>query len=103
MYTHTFSLTHSHIYSSPPSPSPDTHTQWLQFLYFFLGFFTDIMPRSRAKFWFQKLCDLVFTTVVFPFAIVSGLCASVWISPTRRNALVNQVEFLGLAGALATM
>ena len=107
VHTHTHVLTYtSRIHSSPPPPpppppSPTTHTQWLQFLYFFLGFFTDIMPRSRAKIWFQKLCDLVFTTVIFPFAVVSGLCVTVWMLPAMfanhdlgSSSVCSQVYFV---------
>lgn len=49
----------------------DLSLQWLQFIYFFLCFFTDIMPWSAAKLWFQKCCDFVFTTIALPMAIVS--------------------------------
>ena len=40
---------------------------WLQLVYFFLAFFTDIMPQSSVKLTFQKFTDLAFATFAFPF------------------------------------
>ena len=45
--------------------------QWLQFMYFFLCFFTDIMPWSSAKYWFLRACDVLFTTIALPLSMVS--------------------------------
>ena len=45
--------------------------QWFEFAYFFLCFFTDIMPWSSAKYWFLRACDFLFTTVTFALSMVS--------------------------------
>ena len=45
--------------------------QWLQFIFYFLCFFTDIMPRSYFKIKFQQACDLMFTTAAVPMSFVS--------------------------------
>ena len=50
---------------------PTLYTQWVQFIFFFLCFFTDIMPRSYFKGKFQQACDLLFTTVAIPLSFVS--------------------------------
>lgn len=52
-----------------------THTlQWVQSLYFFFAFLTDVMPHSRAKLYCQKACSLMFTTITLPLALVTSLC-----------------------------
>ena len=45
--------------------------QWVQFIFYFLCFFTDIMPRSYFKVKFQRACDLIFTTTAAPMSFVS--------------------------------
>lgn len=45
--------------------------QWVCLMYFFIAFFTDVMPRSSVKVMFQKLVDFLFTSLVFPLAVVS--------------------------------
>jgi hypothetical protein len=59
-------------------------SQWGFLVYFFLAFFTDIMPQSGAKVWFRKLVDWLYTTTVWPTAWVSWCClipccSIVWI------------------------
>ena len=45
--------------------------QWVTGVYFFLAFFTDIMPLSLAKSWFRQFSDWFFTTLTWPLALVS--------------------------------
>lgn len=42
-------------------------------VYFFLAFFTDIMPISAAKKWFRSVTDFFYTTITWPFAFVSHM------------------------------
>ena len=55
------------------SPSP-VALQWIHLAYFFLGFFVDIMPHSRAKVLLQDFVDVLFTTVTFPMSMVRCVC-----------------------------
>lgn len=50
--------------------------QWVQFIFYFLCFFTDIMPRSYFKVKFQQACDLIFTTTAVPLSFVSTVNSS---------------------------
>lgn len=49
---------------------------WIQFIYFFFAFFTDVMPRSQAKIYCQKACSLIFTTIGFPLTLF--VCVAFW-------------------------
>ena len=48
--------------------------QWIQLSYFFLGFFVDIMPHSKAKVLLQDFVDTLFTVVAFPMSMVNTVC-----------------------------
>ena len=51
---------------------------WLQVIYFFLAFITDLIPgwRKEIKSRFKKLRDFLFTTAVFPVAVF--ICGTFW-------------------------
>ena len=44
--------------------------QWIQLAYFFMGFFVDIMPQSKAKVLLQDVVDTMFTVLAFPMSMV---------------------------------
>lgn len=70
--------------------------QWLQFAYFFLCFFTDIMPWSSAKYWFLRACDVFFTVAAFPLCMVSPLNLSLKKSLTPPLSQFVVVLFWGI-------
>lgn len=58
---------------------PFVTLQWIHLAYFFLGFFVDIMPHSKAKVLLQDFVDGVFTVVTFPMSMVHIVCVFVCI------------------------
>ena len=55
--------------------------QWVTGVYFFLAFFTDIMPLSLAKSWFRQFSDWFFTTLTWPLALVSFSLFLLFVPP----------------------
>jgi hypothetical protein len=63
---------------------------WGFLVYFFLAFFTDIMPQSGAKVWFRKLVDWLYTTTVWPTAWVVVLLF--WLLVLMDKKLLGRTE-----------
>ena len=53
--------------------------QWMQLVYFSLALLSDVVPRSSAKLWLQKLCDVFFTVYALPSALVGRARVCVYI------------------------
>ena len=70
---------------------------------FFLSFFIDILPRSAAKVWFQKLADFIFATIVFPLTMVSVTITTVTITTVTSNILTTGSEQISISSCIASI